>query len=186
MNPEKLKKLQAQAAEVRIGGKGEYWQYFRKNYARNSHKFYFVMLFFSQACRDVRRKLFIKAPAPMIRNCSNHWRNSAWTVFQASKRSTCTRTMGESTRARRQISHWDHCCALPSIDLTDNTHLRFSYIHSTVIHFNHPRTQASLSANTFAISGHGDQKTVSFSRISRAHFSPVKGYKLTQKLCTRL
>jgi hypothetical protein len=31
----------------------------------------------------------------------------------------------------------------------------------TVIHFNHPRTQASLTANTFAISGPGESKSVS-------------------------
>lgn len=31
----------------------------------------------------------------------------------------------------------------------------------TVIHFNNPRTQASLSSNTFAITGHADIKNVS-------------------------
>lgn len=32
----------------------------------------------------------------------------------------------------------------------------------TVIHFNNPKAQASLAANTFAITGHGEQKQVSF------------------------
>lgn len=31
----------------------------------------------------------------------------------------------------------------------------------TVIHFNNPKTQASLTANTFAITGHGETKQVS-------------------------
>lgn len=31
----------------------------------------------------------------------------------------------------------------------------------TVIHFNNPKVQASLSANTFAITGHGETKRVS-------------------------
>lgn len=30
----------------------------------------------------------------------------------------------------------------------------------TVIHFNNPKAQASLAANTFAITGHGEQKQV--------------------------
>lgn len=32
----------------------------------------------------------------------------------------------------------------------------------TVIHFNNPKAAASLAANTFAITGHGEQKQVSF------------------------
>lgn len=32
----------------------------------------------------------------------------------------------------------------------------------TVIHFNNPKAQASLAANTFAITGHSEQKEVSF------------------------
>lgn len=30
----------------------------------------------------------------------------------------------------------------------------------TVIHFNNPKTQASLAANTFAITGHGENKQI--------------------------
>lgn len=30
----------------------------------------------------------------------------------------------------------------------------------TVIHFNNPKAQASLSANTFAITGHGENKQI--------------------------
>lgn len=32
----------------------------------------------------------------------------------------------------------------------------------SVIHFNNPKAQASLAANTFAITGHSEQKEVSF------------------------
>lgn len=32
----------------------------------------------------------------------------------------------------------------------------------SVIHFNNPKAQASLAANTFAITGHGENKQVSF------------------------
>lgn len=32
----------------------------------------------------------------------------------------------------------------------------------TVIHFNNPKAQASLAANTFAITGHSENKQVSF------------------------
>lgn len=32
----------------------------------------------------------------------------------------------------------------------------------SVIHFNNPKAQASLAANTFAITGHGETKQVSF------------------------
>lgn len=42
----------------------------------------------------------------------------------------------------------------------------------TVIHFNNPKAQASLAANTFAITGHGDQKQVScffFARKIKMH-----------------
>lgn len=43
----------------------------------------------------------------------------------------------------------------------------------TVIHFNNPKTQASLTANTFAITGHGETKQVSiFSFVSR----PIRDY----------
>lgn len=37
----------------------------------------------------------------------------------------------------------------------------------TVIHFNNPKAQASLSANTFAITGHSENKQVSFFRNCR-------------------
>lgn len=35
----------------------------------------------------------------------------------------------------------------------------------TVIHFNNPKAQASLSANTFAVTGHAENKQVGFSII---------------------
>lgn len=35
----------------------------------------------------------------------------------------------------------------------------------SVIHFNNPKAQASLAANTFAITGHGELKQVSFTPI---------------------
>lgn len=40
----------------------------------------------------------------------------------------------------------------------------------SVIHFNNPKAQASLAANTFAITGHSEQKEVSFSFIANYHF----------------
>lgn len=36
----------------------------------------------------------------------------------------------------------------------------------TVIHFNNPKAQASLAANTFAITGHSENKQVSFFFLS--------------------
>jgi nascent polypeptide-associated complex subunit beta len=36
----------------------------------------------------------------------------------------------------------------------------------TVIHFNNPKTQASLASNVFAITGHGEQKQVHLSTLS--------------------
>lgn len=36
----------------------------------------------------------------------------------------------------------------------------------TIIHFNNPKAQASLAANTFAITGHSEQKEVSFTVVS--------------------
>lgn len=39
----------------------------------------------------------------------------------------------------------------------------------TIIHFNNPKAQASLAANTFAITGHSEQKEVSFKTELWAH-----------------
>lgn len=39
----------------------------------------------------------------------------------------------------------------------------------TVIHFNNPKAQASLAANTFAITGHSEQKEVSFRLCKSNH-----------------
>jgi hypothetical protein len=36
----------------------------------------------------------------------------------------------------------------------------------TVIHFNNPKVQASLAANTFAVTGHAENKRKSGARIS--------------------
>lgn len=36
----------------------------------------------------------------------------------------------------------------------------------SVIHFNNPKTQASLASNVFAITGHGEQKQVSEKKIA--------------------
>lgn len=41
----------------------------------------------------------------------------------------------------------------------------------TVIHFNNPKAQASLAANTFAITGHSEQKEVSFHVFSSLSLS---------------
>jgi hypothetical protein len=40
----------------------------------------------------------------------------------------------------------------------------------TVIHFNNPKTQASLASNVFAITGHGEQKQVRLCETFK-HFS---------------
>lgn len=41
----------------------------------------------------------------------------------------------------------------------------------TVIHFNNPKAQASLAANTFAITGHSEQKEVRFFHVFFFHWS---------------
>lgn len=41
----------------------------------------------------------------------------------------------------------------------------------TVIHFNNPKAQASLAANTFAITGHGETVQVSFWTLRSANES---------------
>lgn len=47
----------------------------------------------------------------------------------------------------------------------------------SVIHFNNPKTQASLAANTFAITGNGEKKEVSrfvFSYFSYSYLSVIE------------
>lgn len=41
----------------------------------------------------------------------------------------------------------------------------------TVIHFNNPKAQASLAANTFAITGHSENKQVSFFSAAKYMFA---------------
>lgn len=97
MNPEKLKKLQAQAAEVRIGGKGM---------PRRKKK----VIHQSTGTDDKKLQLSLKK-------------------------------LGMNS--------------IPGIE-----EVNMYKNDGTVIHFNHPRTQASLAANTFAISGHGESKSL--------------------------
>ena len=37
----------------------------------------------------------------------------------------------------------------------------------TVIHFNNPKVQASPSANTFAVTGHGENKSMFFTTFNK-------------------
>lgn len=51
----------------------------------------------------------------------------------------------------------------------------------TVIHFNNPKAQASLAANTFAITGHSEQKEVSFAFVSSSFSLCVAFLRRTYK-----
>ncbi|KAG5680556.1 hypothetical protein PVAND_010056 [Polypedilum vanderplanki] len=97
MNPEKLKKLQAQAAQVRIGGKG-----------------------------TPRRKKKI--------------------VHQTA--ATDDKKL-QSTLKKLSVNNIP---GIEEVNLIKND--------GTVIHFNNPKTQASLASNVFAITGHGEQKQI--------------------------
>lgn len=44
----------------------------------------------------------------------------------------------------------------------------------TVIHFNNPKAQASLASNTFAITGHAEQKQVSICHFASIRFVDKK------------
>lgn len=97
MNPEKLKKLQAQAAQVRIGGKG-----------------------------TPRRKKKI--------------------VHQTA--ATDDKKL-QSTLKKLAVNNIP---GIEEVNLIKND--------GTVIHFNNPKTQASLASNVFAITGHGETKQI--------------------------
>lgn len=97
MNPEKLKKLQAQAAQVRIGGKG-----------------------------TPRRKKKI--------------------VHQTA--ATDDKKL-QSTLKKLAVNNIP---GIEEVNLIKND--------GTVIHFNNPKTQASLASNVFAITGHGENKQI--------------------------
>jgi nascent polypeptide-associated complex subunit beta len=97
MNPEKLKKLQAQAAQVRIGGKG-----------------------------TPRRKKKI--------------------VHQTAA------TDDKKLQSSLKKLAVNNIPGIEEVNMIKND--------GTVIHFNNPKTQASLTANTFAITGHGETKQI--------------------------
>lgn len=97
MNPEKLKKLQAQAAQVRIGGKG-----------------------------TPRRKKKI--------------------VHQTA--ATDDKKL-QSTLKKLAVNNIP---GIEEVNLIKND--------GSVIHFNNPKTQASLASNVFAITGHGETKQI--------------------------
>lgn len=97
MNAEKLKKLQAQAAEVRIGGKGM---------PRRKKK----IVHTNSAVDDKKLQLSLKK-------------------------------LGVNT--------------IPGIE-----EVNMIKNDGTVIHFNNPKTQASLATNTFAITGHSETKQI--------------------------
>lgn len=97
MNPEKLKKLQAQAAQVRIGGKG-----------------------------TPRRKKKI--------------------VHQTAA------TDDKKLQSSLKKLAVNNIPGIEEVNMIKND--------GTVIHFNNPKTQASLAANTFAITGHGETKQI--------------------------
>lgn len=99
MNQEKLKKLQASAASVRIGGKG-----------------------------TPRRK-----------------------------KKVIHQTPGTDDKKLQSVLKKLAVNQIPGIE-----EVNMIKNDGTVIHFNNPKAQASLAANTFAITGHSEQKEVSF------------------------
>lgn len=98
MNPEKLKKLQALQAQVRIGGKG-----------------------------TPRRKKKIVHSTPATDDKK----------LQSSLKKLSVNTIP----------------GIEEVNIIKND--------GTVIHFNNPKAQASLPTNTFAITGHGENKSIS-------------------------
>jgi len=98
MNAEKLKKLQAQAAQVRIGGKG-----------------------------TPRRKKKVVHQTP-----------------------------GTDDKKLQSVLKKIAVNPIPGIE-----EVNMIKNDGSVIHFNNPKAQASLAANTFAITGHGETKQIS-------------------------
>lgn len=55
-----------------------------------------------------------------------------------------------------------------------------------VIHFNNPKVQASLTANTFAITGHAEQKTITSMLPSILNQLGTQGFTQLQKLAEHI
>lgn len=156
MNPEKLKKLQAQ---VRIGGKGTprrkkkvICMFRARNWCER------VLHFFALRCRPYLSRFSAKMPAERLRH---FW------PWNASRR--------ERVRILRLVAFLQVVHATAATDdkklqsclkkLSVNTIPGIEEVNmikddGTVIHFNNPKAQASLSANTFAITGHGENKQI--------------------------
>lgn len=166
MNPEKLKKLQAQAAEVRIGGKGEMSVKFAKT-IRDFVVFYFAHTMLNKSSRHAATQEESHPPE------HRHWRQEVAAVAEEARHEQYSRHWGGQHVQERWVSR-KAAQSWPG-RVNKSRSLSFMYwlwlsllFFRTVIHFNHPRTQASLAANTFAISGHGESKSVSL--ISLLHF----------------
>jgi len=96
MNPERLKKLQAQVAQVRIGGKGT----------------------------PRRKKKIVHQTAA---------------TDDKKLQSTLKKLAVNQIQGIEEVN---------------------MFLHDSVIHFNNPRTQASLASNTFAVTGHTETKSI--------------------------
>lgn len=135
MNPEKLKKLQAQAAEIRIGGKGELFA-----------------LNFSFFC--FRRKFLERLMTHDILGMPRRKKKVVHTNAATDDKKL------QSTLKKLAVTNIP---GIEEVNLIKND--------GTVLHFNNPRTQASLQSNVFAITGHAEQKNVSGKSIFVEYFS---------------
>ena len=134
MNLEKIKRLQAQAELVRIGGKGKFslmkknCSIFRK-WFNQVQKIKFGLNSFNQYV------LFLGTP-----------RRKKKIVHQTAA------TDDKKLQSSLKKLAVNNIPGIEEVNMIKND--------GTVIHFNNPKTQASLASNTFAITGHGETKQV--------------------------
>lgn len=134
MNLEKIKRLQAQAELVRIGGKGKF-SLMKKivQFSENdSIKFRKLILGLNRYNQYV---LFLGTP-----------RRKKKVVHQTAA------TDDKKLQSSLKKLAVNNIPGIEEVNMIKND--------GTVIHFNNPKTQASLASNTFAITGHGETKQV--------------------------
>lgn len=137
MNPEKLKKLQAQAALVRIGGKGMNYRRFRLFSDETCFCLRFSAIFFFFAAKTHVSRKFVILGTP---------RRKKKVVHQTAA------TDDKKLHSTLKKLACNPIAGIEEVNLFKND--------GSVIHFNNPRTQASLQSNVFAISGHSESKSV--------------------------
>ncbi|XP_029173675.1 transcription factor BTF3 homolog 4-like isoform X1 [Nylanderia fulva] len=124
MNPEKLKKLQAQ---VRIGGKGT-----PRRKKKNDHATWILIQYIEKEGSNVCTQYMETVLSKVVH---------ATAATDDKKLQSCLKKLSVNT--------------IPGIE-----EVNMIKDDGTVIHFNNPKAQASLSANTFAITGHGENKQI--------------------------